>query len=160
MNQRIRKLLIYIFQPRMIIFLVALFNFVWFFSGSSFVHHFGSTIISFCYICPCYWEAFNLSYFSLFAAFLIVIAKGWSYLLACFVTTYQIIEGINWFSTGSGFVGGLSRRFEIISERDSTEIWEFLDVQYALALIIFITALSYLVISIFKIKQKSVVSFP
>ncbi|MDQ3801205.1 MAG: hypothetical protein M3384_17425 [Acidobacteriota bacterium] len=160
MNKRIRRSLIYIFQPRMIILLVALFNFVWFFSGSSFVHHFGSTKISFCYTCPWYWEAFNLSYFSLFAALLIVIAKKWSYLLACFVTTYQIIEGINWLSAGSGFLGGLSQRLEIISESDSTDFWELLDVQYALALIIFITALSYLVISIFKIKQKPVVSFP
>ncbi len=161
MKQGIRKSLVYIIQPRMIIFLVALFNFVWFFSGSSFVHHFGSTKISFCCICPWYWEAFNLSYFSLFAALLVVIAKKWSYLLACLVTAYQIIDGINWLSTGSdGFLGGLSQRFEVISESNSTNFWELLDIQYALALIIFITALSYLVISILQTKQKTFASFP
>lgn len=160
MNQRIRKSLIYIFQPRIIIFLVALFNFVCFFSGSRFVHDFGSESITMCLYCPWYWEPLNISYFSIFAAFLIVVAKWWSYLLACFVTTYQIIEGINWLSFGSGFLGGLSRRLEVISESDSTNIWELLDVQYLLALIIFITALLYLVISIFKVKQKPVVSFP
>ena len=141
----------YIFQPRIIILLIALFNFVWFFSGSSFVYHFGSAAISFCLVCPWYWEAFNISYFSLFAAFLIVIAKRWSSLLACFVITSQIIEGINWLSAGSGFLRGVSQRLEVISGSNSTNIWELLDVQYALASIIFITALSYLVISI---KQK------
>jgi len=143
-----------------VIFLVALFNFVWFFSGSRFVNDFGSNSITFCLYCPWYWEAFNLSYFSLFAAFLIVIAKKWSYLLACLVTTYQIIEGINWLSAGSGFLGGLSQRLEVISESTSTDIWDLLDVQYALASIIFITALSYLVMNIFQTKQKPVVSFP
>ncbi len=162
MKRKVKIALIYIFQPRTIIFFVALFNFIWFFSKSSIVVEFGSNGHSFCQ-CPWFWEwsLANLASLSLFATACMLFARWKGCLITCIISGYQIIEGINWLSKGSGFIGGLLQRLEVISESNSVyPVWELLDVQYLLALIIFIMALLYLAISIFKIKQKPVVSYP
>lgn len=80
-------------------------------------------------------------------------ARWIGYLAACIISGYQIIDGINWLSNASGFLGGFSERLELISESDSTNIWELLDVQYLLALIIFTVALTYLAGNIVAFKR-------
>ena len=102
----------------------------------------------------------NLPSLSVIAAFCMLFARWKGYLAACIISGYQIIEGINWLSAGSGFLGGFSQRLEVISESDSTNVWELLDVQYLLALIIFITALTYLVRSVVVTKRAPTVSYP
>ena len=151
-NAKVRSVMIYILQPRAILFFIALFNFIWFFSQSSIVYHFGSNKISFCYICSWYWQwsLTNLPSLSLIAIISMFFARWKGYLAACIISGYQIIDGINWLSRGSGFLGGLSQRLEVISESDSTNIWELLDVQYFLAVIVFITALVYLLNEFFR----------
>ena len=162
MKRKVRTALIYILQPRTIIFLVALFNFVWFFSKSRIVVESGSTGISFCLYCVWYWEwsLTNLPSLSLFATFCMLFARWQGYLAACIISGYQIIEGINWLSNASGFLGGFSQRLEVISESDSTNIWEFIDIQYLLALTIFVTALVYLARNIISTKRTPVISYP
>lgn len=164
MSQRIKKILIYLYSPRTIIFLVALLNFAWFFSQSSDFHNIGSASpkISFCAVCPWYWNwsITNLASLSLAAAISILFARWQGYLIACLISSYQIIDWFNWIGGYSSYLSGLVERLRIVSEYDSIYFWELLDLQYFLALIIFITALIYLVISIFKIKQKPVISYP
>ena len=163
MKRKVRTAMIYILQPRTIIFLVALFNLIWFFSKSRFVVEFGSRGISFCGICPWYyeWSLTNLASLSLVAASCMLLARWKGYLAACIISGYQIIEGINWLSSVSGFLGGFSQRLEVISESNSSyPFWDLLDVQYLLALIIFITAIIYLVGSIIGTKRTPAVSYP
>ena len=163
MKRKVRTALTYILQPRTIIFLVALFNFIWFFSKSRFVVEFGSRGISFCGICPWYyeWSLTNLASLSLIAASCMLFARWKGYLAACLISGYQIIEGINWLSNASGFLGGFSQRLEVFSESDSVNpIWELLDVQYLLALVIFVTALAFLAGSIIGTKRTPTVSYP
>lgn len=163
MRRKVRTTLIYILQPQTIIFFIALFNFIWFFSKSRFVVEFGSTSISFCYICAWYyeWSLTNLPSLSLLAAVCMLFARRKGYIAACLISGYQIIEGINWLSSVSGFLGGLSQRIEVISESNSTyPVRDLLDVQYLLALIIFVTALIYLARSIIDTKRTPVVSYP
>ncbi len=163
MKRKVKIALIYIFQPRTIIFFVALFNFIWFFSKSRIVVEFGSRSISFCIVCPWYWDwsLTNLPSLSLIAAVCMLFARWKGYLAACLISGYQIIEGINWLSNTSGFLGGFSQRLEVISESNSTyPVWDLLDVQYLLALIIFVTALTCLARSIIDTKRTPVVSYP
>ena len=161
MKQKVKSALIYFLQPRTIIFFVALFNFGWFFSQSSIVVEFGSNSHTFCQ-CPWFWEWFptNLASLSLFAAGCLLFANRQGYLAACLISGYQIIDGINFISNNFGFFSGFSQRLQIITENDSLNGWESLDVQYLLALIIFITALTYLVRSIVDSKRTPSVTFP
>jgi hypothetical protein len=161
MKRKARTALIYFLQPRTIIFFVALFNFGWFFSQSSIVVEFGSNSHTFCQ-CPWFWEWFptNLASLSLLAASSLLFANWKGYLAACFISGYQIVDGINFISNNFGFFSGFSQRLQIITENDSLNVWESLDIQYLLALIIFITALTYLVRSIIVTKRTPTVSYP
>lgn len=161
-NAKVKSVMIYILQPRTILFFVALFNFIWFFSQSSMFDGFGSAKISFCAVCPWYWDwsLTNLPSLSLLAIFSMFFARWKGYLAACIISSYQIIDGINWLSRGSGFLGGFSQRLGVISDSDSTNIWELLDVQYFLAVIIFITALLYLVKQFVGTQKAPSASFP
>lgn len=88
-------------------------------------------------------------------------AQWKGYLAACLISGYQIIEGINWLSNASGFLGGFSQRIEVISESNAAyPVWDLLDVQYLLGSVIFITALIYLVKDFIGRKQKPAISFP
>ncbi len=162
MKRRFKIALIYVLQPRTIIFLVALFNFVWFFSQSYIVVEFGSNSHTFCYICPWYWDwsLTNLPSLSLMATICLFVAQWKGYLAASIISGYQIIAGINFISDNSGFFSGFSQRLQIISESDAINVWELLDVQYLLALVIFVTALIYLVKYSVVVKQKPIKSYP
>jgi hypothetical protein len=162
MKGKVRTALIYVIQPRTIIFFIALFNFVWFFSKSRIVVEFGSTAISFCLYCPWYWDwsLANLPSLSLIAAICLLFARWKGYLAACIISGYQIIDGINWLSRFRSFSSGFSQRLEVISESNLTNIWELLDIQYLLAMIIFITALTYLVVNILDRKRTPGISYP
>lgn len=161
MQPKVKAILIYMLQPRLIILLVALFNFMWFFSYSSFVHHLGSTKISFCAVCPWYWDwsLTNLPTLSLFATISMFIARWKGYLIACIVSGYQIIEGINWLSNSFGFLGNIQQRREVILDSDLINFWDLLDAQYLLALIIFGMALIYLIINVNKARRTSMISY-
>ncbi len=161
MKRKFKTALIYILQPRTVVLLVALFNFVWFFSQSSTVVEFGSNTHTFCQ-CPWYWEwsPFNLASFSLVATVSMFVARWKGCLVACLISGYQVIEGINWLSNASGFLGGFSQRFQVVSDSNLTNFWELLDVQYLLASIIFIASLIYLAKNIFDTNQKPTISYP
>ena len=161
MNQKLKNLAFHILEPRIILFFVALFNFVWFFSHSSFVHHFGSDTISFCVVCAWYWDwsVSNLPSLSLFATSLFLFGRWQGHLAVSIISGYQIVEGIIWLSRGSGFVNGVQRRYEIIFESNLFEyyslnsFWTLLDVQYLFAVIVFFTAMIYLFLRIIKSRK-------
>jgi len=162
MKGKARTALIYFLQPRTIIFFVALLNFGWFFSKSSIVVEFGSNSHTFCQ-CPWFWEwsLTNLASISLFAAGCLLFANWKGYLAACLISGYQIIDGINFISDNFGFFSGFSQRLQIISESNSAyPVWDLLDVQYLLALVIFVTSLSYLVGNILGRKRTPEISYP
>lgn len=163
MKRKIKIALIYIFQPRMIIFWVALFNFIWFFFQSRIVVEFGSNSFSFCVVCPWYWDwSFtNLPTLSLLATAFMNFARWKGCLIACSISFYQIVNGIIWVSNTSGFSSGIQQRFQFIKENESAfSFWDLPDVQYLLALLIFITALTYLTKNILDAKQTPKISYP
>ena len=102
----------------------------------------------------------NLASLSLIATAFMLVARWKFYSIACIISGYQIINEINWLSNASGFLGDLQQRLQVIQDSDSTTIWELLDVQYLLALIIFTTSLIYLAINIFDVKRKPTTSYP
>ncbi|MCU1288007.1 MAG: hypothetical protein JWN60_236 [Acidobacteria bacterium] len=138
--------------------LVALCNFVWYFPKSKTVQEFGSDAISFCAACAWYLDGVHAikPFWLLFATLFMVFNRWWGYLVTVVISGIYVIEGIIWVSRGKGFVGGISERIEIISTLSQAKIWEFLDWQYLLALIIFITASGYLIAGIAKTKQNTV----
>lgn len=160
MKGKIKTILLSLLQPRTIIFFVALFNFVWFFSKSRVVVEFGSTSISFCYICAWYWDwsLTNLLSLSLLAAACLLFSRWKGYLAACLISGYQVIDGIIFVSDASGFRSGFSQRLDIIANLDNefTNFWNLLDIQYLFALIIFIIASAYLVRSILGTKPTAI----
>lgn len=157
MKQKIKEVLFYALQPRIIILFVALCNFVWYFPKSKAVKEFGSDVISFCATCAWYFDGAHAGkpFLLLFAALFMLSNRWWGYLTTVVISGIYVIEGIIWIHSGSGFWDGVSRRIEIISTLD-VKIWEFLDWQYLLALIIFLIASGYLIASIVKIKQKNI----
>lgn len=146
-RQMTSSVLRYIFQPRAVFFLFALFNFIWFFSQSSTVYHFGSEKISFCAVCPWYWDWSLTNPPSLLTmATVSMLFKGWKgYLGALIISGYITISGINWLSSGSGVLGGISQRIEVISQSDVFNVWELPDIQYLFAAIVLVAALIYLI---------------
>lgn len=161
MTQSLKNSTFHILEPRIILFFVALFNFVWFFSQSRTVKEFGSTAISFCAACAWHWNwsLSNPPSLSLFATSLFLFGRWQGYLVASIISGYQIIEGIIWVSRISGFFNGLQQRYEIIYERIFSDdpiydsVWTFLDVQYLFAVIIFFTAIIYLILQIIKSRK-------
>lgn len=146
--------------PRTLIFVIALFNFVWFFSGSSFVHNFNyssGTKISFCYVCPWYWDwAFtNLPSLSLFAATCLLLLGLKGCVAALAVSVYQLIDGIGWFIRI-----GMSQRLQVYSESDIFNFWELLDVQYFLATLIFTVSIFCLVQELVRRKRTPSITYP
>jgi hypothetical protein len=100
----------------------------------------------------------NLPSLSLLAAACLLFSRWKGYLGACLISGYQIIDGIIFMSNASGFRSGFSERLDIIAKLDNefTNFWNLLDIQYLLALIIFIIASTYLVKSIVGSKQAAV----
>lgn len=135
-------------SPASIVFLVALINYVWFFSVSNFFEQFGTsgTKISFCLLCPWYWDwSFtNLPSLSLLAATFLLLWPFKGPLVALLIGGFQIVDGVLWLSK-AGFLRGVSQRAEVYSESDIYNFWSLLDVQYFLALAIFLVSCVYLV---------------
>jgi len=158
MKQKLIKILLYALSLRTAIIFVGLCNFVWYFSRSRAVKEFGSDVISFCVSCSWYWEGAQAAKPSilLFATLFMVSGRWWGYLITAVISGYLVIEGIIWVSRGTGFVSGLSERIELMSTVVYSKIWEFLDWQYFLALIIFIIPSGYLITGIVKIRQNKI----
>jgi len=92
----------------------------------------------------------SLAFFACICLFLF----GWKgKLAACFISGYEIVEGIRWMSAGSGLFDGISERLNIVMTSDSIQLWELLDLQYLLALVIFIAAFIYLLTDILRTKE-------
>ncbi len=147
MGVKFKTFLQFLVRPRTSLFLVALFNFIWFFSGSSIVYHFDSDAITFCAICPWWWDwsLTNAPSLSLFASIFLLFSQRLSFLAAMTFSGFSLVNGISWVSSGQGLSAGLSQRYQIIYESSWLNIWELLDLQYLLAAIIFIAAAIYLV---------------
>lgn len=144
-------------SPRSILFLVAVLNYGWFFSSSNFFEQFGTTgtKISFCAVCPWYWDwsLANLPSLSLLAAVCLLIGNLRGYLPALLLAGYEVIDGIQWLSR-LGFVRGVSQRLGVFSESDIYNFWSLLDVQYFFATAIFITAVLYIVREILRPEKR------
>ncbi|MEP7213205.1 MAG: hypothetical protein ABI791_09030 [Acidobacteriota bacterium] len=160
MGDQLKTAIRYSLQPLVIIYFVALFNFVWFFSQSWMVESFLSKKISFCVVCPWWWDwSFtNATTFSLIATIFLLVGRWRGYLAACLFSGYQVIVGFSFISGSSGIFGGLSRRFEIVAESNAINVWELPDVQYVFALIVFITAIVYFAMDVTSAKGKAYVS--
>lgn len=158
MKQKSKKILLYAVSLRAAIIFAGLCNFVWYFSHSMAVKESGSDVISFCVACAWYWEGAHAAkpFILLYATLFMVSGRWWGYLITAVISGYEVIEGIIWVSQGAGFVSGLSQRIEFISTSVYSKIWEFLDWQYVLALIIFITSSGYLIAGIVKIRQNKI----
>jgi hypothetical protein len=163
MRRKVKAAFICIFQPRMIIFMVALYNFIWFFSRSRIIFESGSNGFSFCVLCPWYWDwsLTNLPSLSLAASASMLVARWKGYLIACGISLYQIIDGVIWVSNTSGFSSGIQQRLKFIRENESAfSLWDLPDVQYLLAWLIFITGLMYLTKNILVAKQTPKIPYP
>ena len=146
-KQRSSAVLVAIFRPSTLLFLVAFINFLWFFSQSSVIQHLGKNSISFCVVCAWYWDwsLTNAPSLSLMATACLFF-RGWkgSFGALC-ISGYTVIEGINWLSFGSGPVRGIVQRIEVISQSDAfNPVWELPDIQYLFATIVLVAALIYL----------------
>lgn len=158
MKQKTLQIINFIIQPKFFIFLTALFNFIWYFSQSKAVKEFGSTAISFCGTCAWYYYGIysGLPFILFIAGLCLLVDRWWSYLLSMVISGFQVIVGINWVTDNSGFISGVIRRYELISTNIDSELWQFLDWQYVLALIIFLTALVCLIVNLIKTRTKKI----
>ena len=154
MKQKLKTILLYSLMPRILMLLLALCNFVWYFPKSKTVIEFGSSAIGFCAVCAWYFDGPHAAkpFWLLFAAMFMLANRWWGYLVTVVFSGVYFIEGIFWIWNREGFLSGILERIEIISSLDG-ELWQFLDWQYLLALIIFITASGYLIANLFWIKQ-------
>jgi hypothetical protein len=131
---------------KLILLFAAIFNFVWYFSGSSLVYHFGEDKITFCYVCPWYWDWSLTNPPSLLpVAVVSMLFDRWiGYLTSLLISLYVIGEGIVWVSRGSGFLRGLADRVDILTTND-LPFWMAPDWQYLFGLVVFGTASAFLV---------------
>lgn len=160
MNLNIKQILISVLQLKFFILLIAFLDFVWYFFHSKAAEKNVSDAITFCASCPWYYDGADAGkpFILLFATLFMVYDRWWCYLIAAVISGYEVIEGIIWISSGTGFVGGLSERIDLISRDFDLMVWRYLDWQYLLALIIFIVALGYLIVNIIKTKQNHLTS--
>jgi hypothetical protein len=112
-------------------------------------------------MCPWYFDGSDTikPFLLLITALFMLPDRWWGYLTAAVISGGLTVEGIIWVSRGSGFVSGLSRRIEYISTNVDSEIWQFLDWQYLLALIIFVIALGHLIVIIVKTRRNTINSY-
>lgn len=146
-GRKLRSALLFITRPQLILFLAAVFNFIWYFSQSSTIYHFGSKGITFCLFCPWYWDwSITNPPSLLLVATLCMLFRRWKgYLAALLVSSYVVVEGINWVSAGSGFLSGIALRIDAISQNEVLPFWMALDWQYLFALAVSAIALIYLI---------------
>jgi len=144
-------------SPKSVLFLIALLNFIWFFSSSGSFEQFGTTgtKISFCLVCPWYWEwsLTSLPSLSLLASVCLLAGSLKGFIPAMLIAGYEVIAGILWFSRPD-FVSGVSRRLEVYSESDINNFWSLLDVQYFFATAIFMISVFYVVKALFRSENR------
>jgi len=142
-----------IVNPRTVLFAIASLNLLWFLAQSRFIQEFGSTSITFCVVCPWYWDL-NLTsppVLSWFASILLLSRRVTRTAAAVLIAIYEILEGYSWVSAGNGFPASLFERIEIVKRLDSIAWWELLELQYLFAFLIFIAATIYLVAGIIRV---------
>jgi hypothetical protein len=147
MNQAIAKAKTFILRFRTLVFLIALFNFAWFFSGSSFIHHLGTNAITLCMVCEWWWDwsLTNATSLSLFATIALLFAKRAGDAAAFVLSGVAFFQGLQWLSNGPGLLAELTQRYQILAESTHINVWELPDIQYLFALFICITAAIFLV---------------
>jgi hypothetical protein len=113
-------------RPQVILFLLTLFNFIWYFSGSSVVYHFGKKSITFCVVCPWYWDwsVTNPPSLLLLAASCTLLRNWSGYVIALAIGS-------------TGFYEGVRQRVDAISNPNNLlPLWEAPDWQYLFALLL------------------------
>jgi len=140
-----------IVNPRTILFLTASLNLLWFLAHSQMIQGLGSsTKISFCVVCPWYWDLWISSppVLSCFATGFLLFGRVTTDIFAGLISVYEVVQGYFWVVAGDGFPTSVFDRIEILRTLDSIAWWELLDLQYAFALVIFVATFIYLVAEI------------
>ncbi len=140
MNVRVTSIV----NPRTILFAVASLNLLWLFTQSRYIHEFGSTKISFCVVCPWYWDLtltsppllFWIACLFLLLPFRPVIGTA----VAVLISGYESLNGYSWLSVGNGFPEASLERIGVLKDVGSLAWWELLDLQYLFGFVIFIAA--------------------
>jgi len=134
--RQITSSLIYIFQPKLIVFGLALSNFFYIYRETS------NNEKVFCLYCPWYeTETVNNVPTLLVAALLLLISRWWSYLLAVFLGGYITIYGLNLFLTRPiGFL----EHWKFIQEYELTILLQW-EIQFILAVLILSCGIFYLI---------------
>src|SRR5690606_12195010 len=104
-------------NPKVFIFLVVVFNYGWYLSGSGSANRLLHDSIVFCLVCPWYWDwSFtNPPSLLLIAAICLLYGRWQGYLAAVLTSVYVVFEGIAWVSNQSGFLSGVAEHIEIAS---------------------------------------------
>lgn len=156
-NQEIKpkKTLRRFVNPTAFLFLVALFNFVWYFSGSFFVYSLLHDNITFCLYCPWYWDwSFtNPPSLLLIAAVCLLYGRWQGYLAAVLASVYIVFEGIAWVSNQSGFFSGIAERIDIVYQHPDL-LWEIREWQYLFGSVVLAVSIIYLISEIRRRPQR------
>src|SRR5215207_7845729 len=116
-----------IVNPRTVLFTMASLNLIWFLSQSRMIQGFGSsTKITFCVVCPWYWDLTITSPpIPCWIACIFLLFRGpASILAAALVSVYTVPDGWAWVSHGNGFPASLFERIEILKTVGSVAWWE------------------------------------
>jgi hypothetical protein len=142
MKQNIKFTLIQIL-PKLIVFSLAVVNFIFVFSHSSPMPNIGGGAVSFCLYCPWYstWSFTNEPSILLLATFLILINKRWSYLIAIILSGY--IAAVGLFHL-------IFRSMSMFEWWEGVQIYEkniflAIEIQWFLAAIVFMLSTFYLI---------------
>ena len=135
-------------NPRTVLFVLALLNLLWFLTQSRIIQEFGSSKITFCVVCPWYWDLTIGSppVLSWIAAAFLLLRRVSGTFMAGVVSGYEVVEGYSWLTAGGGFPASVLERIEILRRYGSIAWWELLDLQYLFAFVIFTAAAIYLVV--------------
>src|SRR5690606_36075201 len=132
-------------NPKVFLFLVALFNYVWYFSGSASVNRWLHDSIVFCLVCPWYWDwtFTNPPSLLLIAACCMLYGRWIGYLAAFLTSIYVIFDGIAWLSNPKGFIWAMSQRIDVIVQQPEY-LSTLRDLQYLFAIVMLIVSVIYL----------------
>ena len=137
---KLKEIINFLNKPQVIIFVIACGNFLYFFTKSNTYQSIGSHGIDFCAYCPWYWDwsLINLPSLSLLATLCLNFRNYKLSLIACLISSYEVVQGIIWIFGTKGFIEGLKSRLDIIQNfnYEYGEIQDLLDFQYLFALII------------------------
>lgn len=143
MKQRIKSTLVYIFQPKLIIFCLALYNFISLWTASNFDFR-GIA----CVACPWYYEWSYLNEPSLLflSAVFLLFSKWWSNIISFLLSSFVLIKHISLITRFGGWfewLESVSRRWQSVQEYE-IEILKEWEIQLILAVIVFGFSIFYL----------------